>query len=107
MSGAEIVYEVNVELDEGQRELFWEWLPGHADELLALDGFVSATGWAVESDDNDGRARFCVHYRLTSREALEVYFREHAERLRGDGVVTFGDSLRATRRVMAQRLHRG
>ena len=41
-----------------------------------------------------------MRYHLESREALEQYLRDHAPRLRADGIARFGERFRATRRVM-------
>ena len=42
----------------------------------------------------------CVQYALKSRELLDAYLRDHAPRLRADGVARFGDRLHTTRRIM-------
>jgi hypothetical protein len=42
----------------------------------------------------------CVQYTLVDASALDAYLREHAPRLRADGVARFGDGFRAHRRIL-------
>jgi hypothetical protein len=103
MTAAAVIYEVNIDVDaEAEAELL-AWLPPHIDQLLALDGFIGAEAWAVEDDANaTARRRHCVHYLLDSRDALEAYFRDHAERLRGDGA-RFAGRMTISRRILLRR----
>jgi hypothetical protein len=100
-----VVYEVNLEVDAAVAEAYAAWLAPHVGEVLAVPGFVSAEWWAVEDDDRQpgGAVRWCVQYRVESRAALQTYFDEHADRLRGDGLDRFGGRFRATRRVLLPR----
>jgi hypothetical protein len=41
-----------------------------------------------------------VRYRLRDRAALDDYLRDHAPRMRAEGLARFGDAFRAQRRVM-------
>jgi hypothetical protein len=43
-----------------------------------------------------------VQYRLIDAAALEAYLRDHAPRLRADGVARFGERFRAQRRVLRE-----
>ena len=94
------VYEVNLAVDADVAEAYAAWLAPHIDEILALDGFLGATWFAVERNTADGRVHWCVQYRLRDRSALQIYFDEHAARLRGDGLDRFAGRFEATRRVL-------
>ena len=99
-----VIYEVNVAVDPGVADAYAAWLAPHIGEVLAVPGFVSADWWAVEADGDDRpRVRWCVQYRVESRGALQAYFDEHAERLRGDGLARFGGRFQATRRILVPR----
>lgn len=107
MSQAAVIYEVNIDVDPSAKAELLAWLPGHIDELLTLEGFVGAELWEVEgatdaSDDVPARERLSVHYQLESRQALERYFADHAERLRGDGA-RFAGRMAISRRVLLAR----
>lgn len=96
-----LVYEVNVAVDAELRDAYLAWLHPHIDEICALDGFTGAACFEVRDPLPDpGRVAFCVQYRLVDEAALEAYLREHAPRLRADGVARFGDRFSATRRVL-------
>lgn len=99
-----VVYEVNLAVDADAAEAYAAWLAPHIDEVLAVPGFLSADWLEVEADGSaDGRRQWVVQYRVESREALEAYLREHAERLRGDGLERFGGRFEASRRVLIPR----
>ena len=99
-----VVYEVNLAVDADAAEAYAAWLAPNIDEVLAVPGFLSADWHEVEADGSaDGRRQWVVQYRVESREALEAYLREHAERLRGDGLERFGGRFEASRRVLIPR----
>ena len=101
-----VIYEVNLAVDAEVADAYAAWLAPHIDEVLAVPGFVSAAWWAVEPEvarPPDARRQWCVQYRVESREALQVYFDEHAARLRGDGLDRFGGRFEAARRVLVPR----
>ena len=102
------VYEVNLDVDAEVADDYAAWLGPHIDEVLAVPGFVSAEWWRVEATPPVAdtpttvppRVRWCVQYRVESREALQAYVDVHAERLRGDGLERFGGRFEASRRVL-------
>jgi len=98
MSGGQIIYEVNLRPDPSIEAEFDGWLEHHVQEMLALPGFVGAT--IHRSEDPADEALRSVHYRLRNRAALDAYLIEHAARMRADGVERFGDSFKATRRIL-------
>jgi quinol monooxygenase YgiN len=98
-----VVYEVNVEVDRDIADAYRSWLRAHIAEILALPGFVDAQVFAVsEPPPAEDRIGLCVHYRLTDIDALDAYLRDHAPRLRADGVARFGERFRAYRRIMRE-----
>ncbi|WP_412060802.1 DUF4286 family protein [Rubrivirga sp. IMCC45206] len=98
-----VIYEVNLAVDADVAPAYAAWLAPHIDEILALPGFESAEWWRVEETSPDGRVRWCVQYRVASRAALADYFRDHADRLRGDGLARFAGRFTASRRVLLPR----
>lgn len=97
----QVVYEVNVEVDAAAHEAYRAWLQDHVAEMLALPGFKAAKTFDVlEPPPSAGRVGLCVQYVLQDREALEDYLRDHAPRMRADGIARFGDRFVATRRVL-------
>lgn len=93
-----LVYEVTTEIDPSIEADYRAWLGPHVAEIRALPGFTGAR--VHELVDPATGIGFCMQFLLDGEAALEAYLREHAPRLRADGVARFGDRMRATRRVM-------
>lgn len=100
-ASAALIYEVNVDLDAAIEGDYRAWLDAHVREILAMPGFTGARIFeVVEPRQDTGRVTLCVQYALRDAAALDAYLRDHALRLRADGVARFGDGFRATRRVL-------
>ncbi|HPF41564.1 MAG TPA: DUF4286 family protein [Phycisphaerae bacterium] len=96
-----MLYEVNAEFDDPRIAESWEtWiLDEHIADVVAA-GAESGTLLRVDSDD--GVSRLSVHYRFSSRAALEIYLRDHSPRLRDEGLRRFPlEAVRYSRRVAA------
>lgn len=101
-AGAELIYEVNLDLDTAIREDYLAWLAPHVAEICALPGFTGAQVFEVaEPPAAPGRATLCVQYRLSSQADLDRYLSEHAPRMRAEGQARFGGRFGASRRVLA------
>lgn len=97
----EVLYEVDLDLELAVADEYREWLADHIDEILALPGFIGATVLEVsDPPPAPGRARMAVQYRLRDPAALERYLRDHAPRLRAEGLARFGGRFSASRRVL-------
>jgi hypothetical protein len=101
VSGERITYEVTLEPDAEILREFEAWLEYHADEMIALPGFIGATIHKGE-DPESGAALRIVRYELEDRAALERYLEEFAPRMRAEGVSRFGNRFRATRRIVQE-----
>jgi hypothetical protein len=98
-----VLYEVDYAADQAIEAAFDTWLRDHTADVLQFDGFLSAEILDDEAVAPAGRVRRIVQYRLRNRSALETYLREHAPRLRQQGVEKFGDRYSVQRRVLAHR----
>jgi hypothetical protein len=99
-AAAKVVYEVTLDVDAAIANEYRAWLNRHTAELLALPGFLDARILDLLEPSSPGRVGLCVQYTLRDREAYDAYLRDHAERVRGDGIARFGDRFTATRRVL-------
>ena len=95
-----VVYEVSADVDAAIGDEYLHWLGPHVAEILALPGFTRAEVFEVVDPASPDMLRVCMRYHLADEAALQAYLREHAPRLRADGIVRFGDRMRAQRRVM-------
>lgn len=99
-AGGEVIYEVDLDLDAAIADDYRAWLQAHMREILALPGFLGATlSQPEEPGAAPGRVLLRAQYTLRDATALQDYLREHAPRMRADGVARFGDRFRAQRRV--------
>jgi hypothetical protein len=100
--GRSLVYEVNLEVDAAIAADYRAWLDAHVARILALPGFTGARILEVlEPQAPTGQVTLCVQYTLRGRDDFDAYLREHAPRMRAEGVARFGDRFRANRRVLA------
>ncbi|MFD0738774.1 DUF4286 family protein [Lysobacter koreensis] len=96
-----VVYEVNLAIDAEIADAYRAWLATHMQEICALPGFTGARVFAVQEPAPDaGRIGLCVQYTLLDQAALDAYLRDHAPRLRAEGMARFGGRFTATRRVL-------
>lgn len=93
------IYEVTSEVPQHLGDTFLAWIPNHARDVCAFPGFTEARIHEVEVDSAALRV-FVVRYTLSSREALATYLTTYAPELRADAERTFGEHLRASRRIM-------
>jgi hypothetical protein len=97
-----VLYEVNLDADAAIAGPFDTWLRDHIADVLQFNGFLSAE--ILEDDTaSEDRIRRIVQYRLRNQAALDAYLREHAPRMRAQGVEKFGERYTAQRRVLAHR----
>lgn len=99
--GVPVVYEVNLDVDAAVRGAYLAWLAAHVAEIRALPGFTGAAVYEVaDPPAAEGRFSLCVQYRLVDASALAGYFRDHAKRLRAEGLARFDGRFNASRRVL-------
>lgn len=96
-----VLYEVNIEVDASAHDDYRTWLRDHITEILALPGFTGAKLFEIlDPPPSAGRIGLCVQYALKDQGALDDYLRDHAPRLRADGLTRFGGRFQASRRVL-------
>ena len=94
-----VIYEVNLNIDEGIREEFLPWLETHIQEMLAISGFVSAELFQVANDP----LQFCVHYLLQDLSVLNNYLENKASQMRGSGLKKFANKMHIHRRILLRK----
>ena len=100
----QLVYEVNLEFDRVIEADYRAWLATHVADILSLPGFTGAEIFEVlDPPPTAGRIGLSVRYSLRDRAALDDYLREHAARLRAEGLERFGEEgVRIRRRVLRE-----
>ncbi|WP_242157389.1 DUF4286 family protein [Aestuariivivens sediminis] len=92
-----IIYNVTVNIDESIHDDWLVWIKEHIPQVLATGKFEKATLTRVLVEEEMGGRTYSIQYRSYSREALEAYYREDAEKLRSDGYKRFADKVLAFR----------
>lgn len=99
-----VIYEVNLEVAPGIITEYQRWLGEHIRQVLKCGGFRYAELWNDLAGTSDGWIPITVQYRCDSISSLETYLKDHAPKLRQEGVDRFGDRFRATRRILTDRV---
>lgn len=97
-----IIYEVDLAIGADVAEAHARWLDAHVRQMLGFERFLEAE--ILDRRDppaESGWVARCARYRLIDQAALDAYLRDHAPRMRADGVARFGDQVRASRRILA------
>ncbi len=105
MADDAVVYEVTLDVNAGRITQFDAWLTQHVHDMLRLPGFLDARildaqPGTTPADPQRPEVRRVVRYTLASRADLDNYFRQHAPRMRAEGVSRFGDALHTHSRIL-------
>ena len=92
-----IIYNVTVNIDASIHTEWLVWIKEHIPQVLATGKFDKATLTKVLIEEDMGGVTYSVQYRSYSREALDAYYKEDAERLRNEGSKKFADKMLAFR----------
>ncbi|WAC00811.1 DUF4286 family protein [Lacinutrix neustonica] len=92
-----IIYNVTINIDDSIHEEWLQWIKEHIPQVLATGKFKEAKLTKVLVDEDLEGQTYSIQYRAHSRETLEAYYTEDAERLRGDGLKRFADKMLAFR----------
>ena len=88
-----IIYNVTINVDDSIHKEWLIWIKEHIPHVLATGKFVEAKLTRVLVKEDMGGTTYSVQYKAHSREALNAYYAEDAERLRGDGLKNFADKM--------------
>jgi hypothetical protein len=88
------IYNVTVNVDDSIHDEWLVWIKEHIPQVLATGKFEKATLTKVLVEEEMGGQTYSIQYRSYSREALDAYYRDDADKLRQDGLTRFaGKSL--------------
>jgi quinol monooxygenase YgiN len=97
LTAKSLIYEVSLEVDPAAVARFDPWLAQHVQEMLRIEGFLSAD--IQREEPEDARPRRVILYRMRDEQALETYLSDHADGMRQKGLAMFGDAFTASRRT--------
>src|SRR5690554_1578951 len=77
------IYNVTINIDESVHDQWMQWMQEeHIPEMLATGKFTSAKMCRVLIKEEMGGITYAVQYTTESKEMLERYYNEDAEKLR-------------------------
>jgi hypothetical protein len=92
-----IIYNVTANIDDSIHDQWLKWIKEHIPQVLATGKFEKATLTKVLVEEEMGGHTYSVQYRSYSREALDAYYKEDAEKLKAKGLKLFADKMLAFR----------
>lgn len=95
-----VVYEVTLRVAPGIADAVGDWLQAHVAEMVGLPGFREARIARETEPGADDAVVFTCWYTLRDAAALADYLRDHAPRMRADGLRRFPVGFAAQRRVL-------
>lgn len=91
------IYNVTVNIEKSIHDEWLIWIKDHIPQVLGTGKFEKATLTRVLVEEDLGGITYSIQYRSYSREALDAYYREDANRLRNEGLKKFADKMLAFR----------
>jgi hypothetical protein len=91
------IYNVTANIDESIHDEWLIWIKDHIPRVLATGKFDKATLTKVLVEEDMGGLTYSIQYRSYSREALDAYYREDANKLRQESTAKFADKMLAFR----------
>ena len=92
-----IIYNVTINVDKSVHDQWLEWIKTHIPQVLATGHFTEAKLTKVLVEEEMGGTTYSIQCRAKSREALDQYYKNDAERLRKEGMQLFADKMLAFR----------
>ncbi len=81
------IYNVTINIEEDIHDRWLQWMREvHIPEMLAIGKFSNAKMYRVLVEEEMGGFTYSVQYTTDSKETLEKYYKEDAERLRAKSI---------------------
>ncbi len=88
-----IIYNVTVNIDDSVHDEWLEWIKEHIPQVLGTGKFINAKLTRVLVEEEMGGITYSIQYTAISKEVLESYYKNDAEKLRLDGLSRFADKM--------------
>ena len=92
-----IIYNVTVNIEDSIHDEWLKWIKNHIPQVLATGKFIDARLTKVLVDEEMGGTTYAVQYKAKSREALDSYYKNDADKLKQEGLLKFADKMLAFR----------
>ena len=91
------IYNVTININEAVHEEWLTWMETHILDVLNTGKFTSAKLTEVLVDEEMGGRTYSIQFTANTREDLDYYYKEDADRLRRESLKKFGDKMLAFR----------
>ena len=92
-----IIYNVTVNIEDSIHDEWLKWIKNHIPQVLATGKFIDARLTEVLVEEEMGGTTYAVQYKAKSREALDSYYKNDADKLKQEGLLKFADKMLAFR----------
>ena len=91
------IYNVTINIDNSVHAEWLIWIQDHIQKVLATGHFLSAKMTQVLIEEEMGGLTYSIQYTAKTRDDLDSYYEQDAEKLRNEALVKFGDKMLAFR----------
>jgi len=91
------IYNVTIHIEESAHYDWRFWIEDHIKAVLETGKFLSAKMTQVMVEEEKGGYTYSIQYLANSKDDIDAYYREDAERLRGEALKKFADKMVAFR----------
>ena len=93
-----IIYNVTINIDDSVHDQWLSWMmEEHIPQMMELGLFFKAKLVKVLIVEEMGGSTYSIQYFTENKEKLEEYYKEHAPKMREEGLKRFGDKMLAFR----------
>jgi hypothetical protein len=93
MQQEKFIYNVTVNFEEEIHDEWLIWIKEHIPQVLGTGKFEKATLTKVLVEDKIEGHTYSIQYTSSSREALDAYYKEDADRLRAEATKKFANKM--------------
>ncbi|MDA9906831.1 DUF4286 family protein [Flavobacteriaceae bacterium] len=92
-----IIYNVTVNIEDSIHDEWLKWIKNHIPQVLTTGKFIDARLTKVLVEEEMSGTTYAVQYKAKSREALDSYYKNDADKLKQEGLLKFADKMLAFR----------
>ncbi len=85
------IYNVTINVDDNILETWLQWVRPHILEVLKTGKFISAKFTQVLVEEEMGGTTFSIQYTAKTKEDIQAYYQQNADKLRQDSLRKFGN----------------
>ncbi len=91
------IYNVTINIENSRHKEWLTWMETHILDVLNTGKFISAKLTEVLVEEEMGGKTYSIQYTADTREDLDAYYKEDADKLQLESLKKFGDKMLAFR----------